>query len=111
MGEGGSGDVNRAMSCHLMIAVLLGCYFDVTNLPQMWITGAGHANWFFVMAKTDTEAKPGSAFTGRSLLCVRVCLCVCLCLCVCVFGGRCVVLVVFPRAGHRNLATLVCSCN
>ena len=79
----------------------------------MWITGAGHANWFFVMAKTDTEAKPGSAFTGRSLLCVRVCLCVCLCLClcVCVGGGWCVVLVAFLRAGHRNLATLVYSRN
>lgn len=36
----------------------------VLNGNKMWITGAGHANWFFVMAKTDREARPGSAFTG-----------------------------------------------
>lgn len=36
----------------------------VLNGTKMWITGAGHANWFFVMAKTDKEAKAGQAFTG-----------------------------------------------
>ena len=25
----------------------------VINGSKMWITGAGHANWFFVMAKTE----------------------------------------------------------
>ena len=32
----------------------------------MWITGGGHANWFFVLARTDLDPKspPGKAFTG-----------------------------------------------
>ncbi len=34
------------------------------NGSKMWITGAGHANWFFVLAKTDKTAKAGQAFTG-----------------------------------------------
>ncbi|MBN4077357.1 acyl-CoA dehydrogenase family protein [Sulfobacillus acidophilus] len=36
----------------------------VLNGQKMWITGAGHANWFFVLAKTDKEAghKGMSAF-------------------------------------------------
>ena len=25
----------------------------VINGSKMWITGAGHANWFFVLAKTE----------------------------------------------------------
>lgn len=50
----------------------------VINGSKMWITGAGHANWFFVLAKTkyappvasaltlrySKEAKAGEAFTG-----------------------------------------------
>ena len=28
----------------------------VINGTKMWITGAGHANWFFVLAKTDATA-------------------------------------------------------
>jgi len=28
----------------------------VLNGQKMWITGAGHANWFFVLAKTDATA-------------------------------------------------------
>jgi acyl-CoA dehydrogenase len=28
----------------------------VINGQKMWITGAGHANWFFVLAKTDPSA-------------------------------------------------------
>jgi acyl-CoA dehydrogenase len=36
----------------------------VINGSKMWITGAGHANWFFVLAKTDKNAKAGQAFTG-----------------------------------------------
>ncbi|HEY1101418.1 MAG TPA: acyl-CoA dehydrogenase family protein, partial [Myxococcota bacterium] len=28
----------------------------VINGTKMWITGAGHANWFFVLAKTDAAA-------------------------------------------------------
>jgi acyl-CoA dehydrogenase len=30
----------------------------------MWITNFAHANWFFVLAKTDPEAKAGKAFSG-----------------------------------------------
>eukprot|EP00043_Microstomoeca_roanoka_P005017 m.53142 g.53142 ORF g.53142 m.53142 type:complete len:418 (-) comp12766_c0_seq1:125-1378(-) len=36
----------------------------VINGNKAWITGAGHANWFFVLARTDRSAKPGNAFTG-----------------------------------------------
>jgi acyl-CoA dehydrogenase len=36
----------------------------VINGSKMWITNGGRANWFFVMAKTDPDAKAGSAFTG-----------------------------------------------
>jgi len=36
----------------------------VINGSKMWITNAGHANWFFVLAKTDPDAGAGSAFTG-----------------------------------------------
>jgi len=38
----------------------------VLNGSKMWITGGGHANWYFVLARTDLDprAKPGSAFTG-----------------------------------------------
>lgn len=38
----------------------------VINGNKMWITGAGVANWFFVLARTDPDpkAKTGSAFTG-----------------------------------------------
>lgn len=31
---------------------------------KMWITNGGVANWYFVLAKTDSDARPGSAFTG-----------------------------------------------
>ncbi len=32
----------------------------------MWITNAGHANWYFVLARTnpDPKAPASSAFTG-----------------------------------------------
>ncbi|CAO3657547.1 unnamed protein product [Mucor hiemalis] len=36
----------------------------VLNGQKMWITNAGHANWFFVLARTDANANAGSAFTG-----------------------------------------------
>eukprot|EP00054_Salpingoeca_dolichothecata_P003936 m.28912 g.28912 ORF g.28912 m.28912 type:complete len:444 (-) comp14234_c0_seq2:67-1398(-) len=36
----------------------------VLNGSKMWITNAGHANWFFVLAKTDPEQSAGRAFTG-----------------------------------------------
>ncbi|KAI8375358.1 acyl-CoA dehydrogenase/oxidase [Choanephora cucurbitarum] len=36
----------------------------VLNGQKMWITNAGHANWFFVLAKTDANANAGKAFTG-----------------------------------------------
>lgn len=36
----------------------------VINGQKMWITNAGHANWFFVLAKTDPNASAGKAFTG-----------------------------------------------
>lgn len=38
----------------------------VLNGQKMWITGAGVANWFFVLARTDPDPKTpaGKAFTG-----------------------------------------------
>src|SRR5947209_2832754 len=38
----------------------------VINGQKMWITNAGHANWFFVLARTnpDLKAKASEAFTG-----------------------------------------------
>ncbi|KAJ2957658.1 hypothetical protein NQZ79_g6627 [Umbelopsis isabellina] len=36
----------------------------VINGQKMWITNAGHANWFFVLARTDANASTGKAFTG-----------------------------------------------
>lgn len=36
----------------------------VLNGQKMWITNAGHANWFFVLAKTNPEAPASKAFTG-----------------------------------------------
>lgn len=36
----------------------------VLNGQKMWITGAGHANWFFVLARTSKTEKTSKAFTG-----------------------------------------------
>ena len=38
----------------------------VLNGQKMWITNAGHANWYFVLARTnpDPKAKTSEAFTG-----------------------------------------------
>jgi len=36
----------------------------VIDGQKMWITNAGVADWFFVLAKTDPEASSGKAFTG-----------------------------------------------
>ena len=36
----------------------------VINGEKMWITNGGVADWFFVLAKTDSEASTGKAFTG-----------------------------------------------
>jgi len=36
----------------------------VINGSKMWITNAGFAKWYFVLAKTDLEKGAGSAFTG-----------------------------------------------
>jgi len=38
----------------------------VINGNKMWITNGGHANWYFVLAKTNTDPKcpTGKAFTG-----------------------------------------------
>jgi acyl-CoA dehydrogenase len=38
----------------------------VLNGQKMWITGAGHANWYFVLARSDPNPKTptGQAFTG-----------------------------------------------
>ncbi|MAS43810.1 MAG: acyl-CoA dehydrogenase [Rhodobacteraceae bacterium] len=36
----------------------------VLNGSKMWITNFEHANWFFVLAKTDPDAKSGKAFSG-----------------------------------------------
>ncbi|KAK5640319.1 hypothetical protein RI129_011130 [Pyrocoelia pectoralis] len=38
----------------------------ILNGQKMWITGAGVANWYFVLARTspDPKSPPGKAFTG-----------------------------------------------
>lgn len=38
----------------------------IINGQKMWITGAGVASWFFVLARTnpDPKAPPGKAFSG-----------------------------------------------
>mmetsp|Transcript_44554 Transcript_44554/g.115866 ORF Transcript_44554/g.115866 Transcript_44554/m.115866 type:complete len:414 (-) Transcript_44554:122-1363(-) len=36
----------------------------VLNGSKMWITGAGHANWFFVLARTDVNAPAHKGCTG-----------------------------------------------
>ncbi|KAE8234575.1 hypothetical protein CF326_g380 [Tilletia indica] len=36
----------------------------VLNGTKMWITNGGHANWYFVLAKTDPSAKSNKAMTG-----------------------------------------------
>ena len=36
----------------------------ILNGQKMWITNSGHANWFFVLAKTNPEESAGRAFTG-----------------------------------------------
>lgn len=36
----------------------------VLNGQKMWITNCGHANWFFVLAVTDPQAKAGNRMTG-----------------------------------------------
>jgi len=36
----------------------------VINGSKMWITNAGHANWFFVLTRTEEGASSGSAFTA-----------------------------------------------
>ncbi|KAF1336169.1 Medium-chain specific acyl-coa dehydrogenase, mitochondrial precursor, partial [Globisporangium splendens] len=36
----------------------------VINGSKMWITNGSVAKWYFVLAKTDANAKAGSAFTG-----------------------------------------------
>ncbi|KAG9018935.1 hypothetical protein FRB90_008128 [Tulasnella sp. 427] len=36
----------------------------ILNGSKMWITNSGHANWFFVLAKSDPAAKPHSSMTG-----------------------------------------------
>lgn len=36
----------------------------VLNGSKMWITNGGHANWYFVLAKTDPSAKATKSMTG-----------------------------------------------
>ncbi|XP_065067702.1 medium-chain specific acyl-CoA dehydrogenase, mitochondrial-like [Rhopilema esculentum] len=36
----------------------------IINGQKMWITNGGVANWYFVLAKTDPNERPGKAFTG-----------------------------------------------
>ncbi len=36
----------------------------VINGTKMWITNGGHANWYFVLAKTDPSQKAGKSMTG-----------------------------------------------
>lgn len=35
----------------------------ILNGSKMWITNAGHANWFSVLARTDPNERPGRAFS------------------------------------------------
>jgi len=41
----------------------------VINGSKMWITNGGVANWYFVLARTDSDPKApaGKAFTGKCL--------------------------------------------
>jgi acyl-CoA dehydrogenase len=36
----------------------------ILNGQKMWITNGGVADWYFVLARTDPDAGPGSAMTG-----------------------------------------------
>lgn len=36
----------------------------VLNGTKMWITNGGHANWYFVLARTNPEERPHKALTG-----------------------------------------------
>ena len=38
----------------------------ILNGGKMWITNGGHANWYFVLARTDPDPKASTAkaFTG-----------------------------------------------
>ena len=36
----------------------------VINGSKMWITGGGHANWYFVLARTDKDAPASRACTA-----------------------------------------------
>jgi acyl-CoA dehydrogenase len=36
----------------------------IINGQKMWITNGGKANWYFVLARTNPNAKTGQAFTG-----------------------------------------------
>jgi acyl-CoA dehydrogenase len=36
----------------------------VINGQKMWITNGGKANWYFVLAKTDANARTGAGFTA-----------------------------------------------
>ena len=42
------------------------CDKYILNGQKMWITNGGHANWYFVLARTDPDPKApaGKAFTG-----------------------------------------------
>lgn len=43
----------------------------VINGSKMWITNAGHANWYFVLAKTDKTAKAGKVGGGGEIVILR----------------------------------------
>lgn len=36
----------------------------ILNGTKCWITNGGKANWYFVLAKTDTSAKPHKSMSG-----------------------------------------------
>jgi len=36
----------------------------IINGQKMWITNGGHANWYFVLAKTNPTASASKAFSG-----------------------------------------------
>ena len=76
----------------------------ILNGQKMWITNGGHANWYFVLARTDPDPKApaGKAFTGfivdgdspglireRKVGVFSLCVCVQVTESVCVFMGSC----------------------
>ena len=46
------------------IYIAYAAWYKAHHFYLYRITNSGHANWFFVLAKTDSSAKAGSSMTG-----------------------------------------------